>query len=160
MANDLHPTALAPAHAAYELDGRLVAPDRFYEVACDPRRSVVVEACAGAGKTWMLVSRILRALLDGVPPQQVLAITFTRKAAGEMRERLHQWLAAFAQATPEQRAAQRSQRLSQELGLSADQTARIQQIMLSREQEMQAMRGQRGQAQPGGHHRRQQDRQA
>ncbi|MFX9077466.1 UvrD-helicase domain-containing protein, partial [Acinetobacter baumannii] len=79
----------APAHAAYELDGRLVAPDRFYEVACDPRRSVVVEACAGAGKTWMLVSRILRALLDGVPPQQVLAITFTRKAAGEMRERLH-----------------------------------------------------------------------
>ena len=33
--------------------------------ATDPRRSVVVEACAGAGKTWMLVSRIVRALLDG-----------------------------------------------------------------------------------------------
>ena len=40
----------------------------FYAVACDPRRSVVVEACAGAGKTWMLVSRILRALLDGAEP--------------------------------------------------------------------------------------------
>ncbi|MCH8180914.1 MAG: UvrD-helicase domain-containing protein [Proteobacteria bacterium] len=93
----------ADMHAAYELDGQLVEPARFYEVACDPQRSVVVEACAGAGKTWMLVSRILRALLDGVPPQQVLAITFTRKAAGEMRERLHQWLAAFAQASPEQR---------------------------------------------------------
>jgi ATP-dependent helicase/nuclease subunit A len=63
--------------AAYEINGRTVESSAFYEVACDPSRSVVVEACAGAGKTWMLVSRILRALLDGVPPQQILAITFT-----------------------------------------------------------------------------------
>jgi ATP-dependent helicase/nuclease subunit A len=91
------------SQAAYELDGQLVDPARFYEVACDPQRSVVVEACAGAGKTWMLVSRILRAMLDGVPPQQILAITFTRKAAGEMRERLHQWLGTFAHAPLEQR---------------------------------------------------------
>ena len=91
------------SHEAYQLDGQWVAPAQFYAVACDPQRSVVVEACAGAGKTWMLVSRILRAMLDGVPPQQVLAITFTRKAAGEMRERLHRWLAEFAQATPAQR---------------------------------------------------------
>lgn len=81
---------------AYELDGRPVDPVHFYEVACDPQRSVVVEACAGAGKTWMLVSRIVRAWLEGTPPQQILAITFTRKAAGEMRERLHEWLTAFA----------------------------------------------------------------
>ena len=81
---------------AYELDGRPVDPVRFYEVACDPQRSVVVEACAGAGKTWMLVSRIVRAWLEGTPPQQILAITFTRKAAGEMRERLHEWLTDFA----------------------------------------------------------------
>jgi ATP-dependent helicase/nuclease subunit A len=94
------------ADEAYQLDGRWVAPAIFYAVACDPQRSVVVEACAGAGKTWMLVSRILRALLDGVAPQQVLAITFTRKAAGEMRERLHQWLSEFAQATPTEREAQ------------------------------------------------------
>jgi len=91
------------ANEAYQLDGQWVDPAQFYAVACDPQRSVVVEACAGAGKTWMLVSRILRAMLDGVPPQQVLAITFTRKAAGEMRERLHRWLADFAHATPEQR---------------------------------------------------------
>lgn len=82
---------------AYEVNGQLVPAERFYEVACDPRRSVVVEACAGAGKTWMLVSRVLRALLDGVPPQQILAITFTKKAAGEMRERLHSWLRDFSQ---------------------------------------------------------------
>ena len=91
------------AHEAYQLDGQWVDPAQFYAVACDPQRSVVVEACAGAGKTWMLVSRILRAMLDGVPPQQVLAITFTRKAAGEMRERLHRWLADFAHASPAQR---------------------------------------------------------
>lgn len=91
------------ANEAYQLDGQWVDPAQFYAVACDPQRSVVVEACAGAGKTWMLVSRILRAMLDGVPPQQVLAITFTRKAAGEMRERLHRWMADFAHATPAQR---------------------------------------------------------
>lgn len=80
---------------AYRAAGAPVAREAFYAIACDPRRSVVVEACAGAGKTWMLVSRILRALLEGAQPQEILAITFTRKAAGEMRERLAQWLAAF-----------------------------------------------------------------
>ncbi|QXL83244.1 exodeoxyribonuclease V subunit beta [Comamonas sp. NLF-1-9] len=90
--------------AAYQLDGAPCTRERFYAVACDPRRSVVVEACAGAGKTWMLVSRMLRALLDGCAPHEILAITFTRKAAGEMRERLTQWLQDFARpraATPD-----------------------------------------------------------
>ncbi|MDT8992217.1 UvrD-helicase domain-containing protein [Curvibacter sp. APW13] len=81
---------------AYEINGQRVSPAAFYIVACDPRRSVAVEACAGAGKTWMLVSRMLRALLDGAAPQDILAITFTKKAAGEMRERLYHWLADFA----------------------------------------------------------------
>jgi ATP-dependent helicase/nuclease subunit A len=61
-------------------------------VALDPRRSVVVEACAGSGKTWLLVSRIVRLLLDGAQPSQILAITFTRKAAQEMQARLQEWL--------------------------------------------------------------------
>ena len=86
----------SPAAAAYRVDGQLVAAERFYAVACDPRRSVVVEACAGAGKTWMLVSRILRALLDGVAPEQILAITFTRKAAAEMQQRLDEWTRVYA----------------------------------------------------------------
>ena len=84
------------AQPAYRIDGALVGADSFYAVACDPRRHVVVEACAGAGKTWMLVSRILRALLDGAQPQEILAITFTRKAAGEMRARLNEWLTALS----------------------------------------------------------------
>lgn len=85
-----------PTVAAYEHNGVRVDSQRFYALACDPRRSVAVEACAGAGKTWMLVSRILRALLEGCPPQDILAITFTKKAAGEMRQRLQAWLLEFA----------------------------------------------------------------
>ena len=60
--------------------------------ALDPQNSVVVEACAGSGKTWLLVSRIVRLLLDDVRPGEILAITFTRKAAQEMQARLRDWL--------------------------------------------------------------------
>jgi len=65
-------------------------------IALDPKRSIVVEACAGSGKTWLLVSRIVRLLLDGAQPSQILAITFTRKAAQEMQARLQQWLRDLA----------------------------------------------------------------
>ena len=65
-------------------------------LALDPRYSIVVEACAGSGKTWLLVSRIVRLLLDGAQPAQILAITFTRKAAQEMRARLQDWLRDLA----------------------------------------------------------------
>jgi ATP-dependent helicase/nuclease subunit A len=86
---------------AYEHNGQHVSREHFYAIACDPRRSVAVEACAGAGKTWMLVSRILRALLNGAQPHEILAITFTKKAAGEMRQRLDEWLKEFASAPTE-----------------------------------------------------------
>ena len=71
----------------------------FNRRALDPRRSVVIEACAGSGKTWLLVSRVLRLLLAGVKPGQILAITFTRKAAQEMATRLREWLHELAIAT-------------------------------------------------------------
>ncbi len=83
---------------AYEHNGQPVSAEAFYAIACDPRRNVAVEACAGAGKTWMLVSRIVRALLDGCEPHDILAITFTKRAAAEMQERLYQWLNEFAKA--------------------------------------------------------------
>lgn len=89
--------SISPAtQAAYEHNGRPVSREAFYAIACDPARSVAVEACAGAGKTWMLVSRMLRALLDGCAPHGILAITFTKKAAGEMRQRLQEWLEQFS----------------------------------------------------------------
>ncbi len=70
-------------------------------IALDPKNSVVVEACAGSGKTWLLVSRIVRLLLAGVQPGEILAITFTRKAAQEMQARLHDWLHLLASADDE-----------------------------------------------------------
>ena len=100
---------------AYEHNGAPCSRAAFYAIACDPRRSVAVEACAGAGKTWMLVSRILRALLDGAAPQEILAITFTKKAAGEMRERLQQWLADFAAPRAAETPEAWQQRLDAEL---------------------------------------------
>ncbi|MCZ8234365.1 MAG: UvrD-helicase domain-containing protein [Inhella sp.] len=96
------------AELAYRIDGRTVPVEDFYALACDPARSVVVEACAGAGKTWMLVSRLLRALVDGVPPEHIVAITFTRKAAAEMRQRLSSLLDQLADAAlPEREQALR-----------------------------------------------------
>jgi len=92
---------------AFRVDGVPATREAFYAAACDPARSCVVEACAGSGKTWMLVSRMLRALLEGAAPHEILAITFTRAAAGEMRERLHDWLAGHsaARSTHDERVA-------------------------------------------------------
>ncbi len=71
-------------------------------IACDPHRSVIVSACAGSGKTWLLVTRMVRLLLAGAKPQEILALTFTRKAAQEMRDRLYRLLEEFAQSSDEQ----------------------------------------------------------
>ncbi len=80
----------------YQRDGEPVSEAEFTRAACDPARSVVVEACAGSGKTWLLVARLVRLLLAGAAPHEILAITFTRKAAEEMRDRLLEVLAQLS----------------------------------------------------------------
>src|SRR3984957_415850 len=56
--------------------------------ASNPTASSFVSANAGSGKTHVLVQRVIRLLLSGVPPEKILCITFTKAAAANMAERV------------------------------------------------------------------------
>jgi ATP-dependent helicase/nuclease subunit A len=69
-------------------DLRRIADRAARQYSVDPLQNVVLEASAGTGKTSVLVDRYVNLLRAGVDSDHILAITFTRKAAAEMRERI------------------------------------------------------------------------
>jgi ATP-dependent helicase/nuclease subunit A len=71
-------------------------PHTGQQQAAAPEASVWVSASAGTGKTRVLINRLLWLMLDGTDPARILCLTFTRAAAAEMANRLHQELAEWA----------------------------------------------------------------
>jgi ATP-dependent helicase/nuclease subunit A len=86
------PVRLKPDSTYVDSSGVRLQPDlpdaSARRAAVDPSQNIVLEASAGTGKTRVLVERYVNLLLAGVDPDNILAITFTRKAAAEMRQRI------------------------------------------------------------------------
>ncbi|KQN08571.1 DNA helicase UvrD [Sphingobium sp. Leaf26] len=65
--------------------------------AAAPDAHVWLSASAGTGKTHVLTARVFRLLLQGVKPENILCLTFTKAGAAEMADRIHDRLAAWVQ---------------------------------------------------------------
>lgn len=98
------PAALDAEHVASP-----ATPTELQQRASSPYYSIWMAANAGSGKTKVLVDRVLRLLLSGVPAGHILCITYTNAAAAEMRSRVvkraREWVAADSASLTEQLAA-------------------------------------------------------
>ena len=88
MADAQLPFAFDDAPAAPAAAEALTRDAEARDYAVNPAVHVALEASAGTGKTRVLVDRYLNLLALGIEPRRILAITFTRKAAAEMRARI------------------------------------------------------------------------
>lgn len=86
------------------------------EQATDPTTSFIVQAPAGSGKTELLTQRFLRLLASVQSPEQIIALTFTKKAANEMRQRI---IGALQRATVDEHLDTPHQRLTQSFAKAA-----------------------------------------
>ncbi len=99
-------------------DALLASTDSEVEVVgvqaeAESLQPMLVRASAGTGKTYRLTARLLKILLQGAAPETILATTFTRKAAGEILDRV---LITLAQAADEH-DDQALQKLRQQVGI-------------------------------------------
>lgn len=84
---------------------RWIVPERTKDLqlqASDPASSAWVSAHAGSGKTFVLSQRVVRLLLDGVPPSKILCLTFTKAAAANMSLRVFDILSQWTRMDDEQ----------------------------------------------------------
>lgn len=95
--------------------------------AARPDASTWLSANAGSGKTRVLTDRVARLLLNGVQPQHILCLTYTKAAATEMQNRLFRRLGAWAM-KPDAELREDLGELGEGADLSAERLARARQL--------------------------------
>ncbi|MDE3240901.1 MAG: double-strand break repair helicase AddA [Paracoccaceae bacterium] len=78
------------------MTGQTTSADAMQRRAAEPAASTWLSANAGSGKTSVLTTRVARLLLQGVEPQRILCLTYTKAAASEMQNRLFKLLGGWA----------------------------------------------------------------